>query len=144
MNPTQLDLCTAALLPELQPAPCFLSAIIGQTWLLQVCLMLLWLLMSDTPGLISLCINFFQPSMLFEHKKQHLWHSLCQISLVISNMKFTHKLVEQLWRIWCFPIQRVRCCTCMTEIAAQEAFQRWPPSEMTCLKLKGKLVVSEW
>jgi len=26
-----LALCTAALLPELQPAPCFLSAIIGQT-----------------------------------------------------------------------------------------------------------------
>jgi len=25
-----LALCTAALLPELQPAPCFLSAIIGQ------------------------------------------------------------------------------------------------------------------
>jgi len=24
-------LCTAALLPELQPAPCFLSAIIGHT-----------------------------------------------------------------------------------------------------------------
>jgi len=31
---TQLALCTAALLPavhELQPAPCFLTAIIGQT-----------------------------------------------------------------------------------------------------------------
>jgi len=28
---SQLALCTAALLPELQPAPCFLSAIIGQT-----------------------------------------------------------------------------------------------------------------
>jgi len=27
----QLTLCTAALLPELQPAPCFLSAIIGRT-----------------------------------------------------------------------------------------------------------------
>jgi len=27
----QLALCPAALLPELQPAPCFLSAIIGQT-----------------------------------------------------------------------------------------------------------------
>jgi len=26
-----LALCTAALLPELQPAPCFLSSIIGQT-----------------------------------------------------------------------------------------------------------------
>jgi len=26
----QWALCTAALLPELQPAPCFLSAIIGQ------------------------------------------------------------------------------------------------------------------
>jgi len=26
----QLALCPAALLPELQPAPCFLSAIIGQ------------------------------------------------------------------------------------------------------------------
>jgi len=26
----QLALCTAALLPELKPAPCFLSAIIGQ------------------------------------------------------------------------------------------------------------------
>jgi len=27
---SQLALCPAALLPELQPAPCFLSAIIGQ------------------------------------------------------------------------------------------------------------------
>jgi len=26
----QLTLCPSALLPELQPAPCFLSAIIGQ------------------------------------------------------------------------------------------------------------------
>jgi len=26
----QWAICTAALLPELQPAPCFLSAIIGQ------------------------------------------------------------------------------------------------------------------
>jgi len=26
----ELALCLAALLPELQPAPCFLSAIIGQ------------------------------------------------------------------------------------------------------------------
>jgi len=32
---------TAALLPELKPAPCFLSAkIIGQTWLIQVCLII--------------------------------------------------------------------------------------------------------
>jgi len=36
----QLALCTAALLPELQPAPCFLSTIIGQTWLIQVCLII--------------------------------------------------------------------------------------------------------
>jgi len=28
---SQLALYTAALLPELQPVPCFLSAIIGQT-----------------------------------------------------------------------------------------------------------------
>jgi len=28
---SQWALCPAALLPELQPAPCFLSAIIGQT-----------------------------------------------------------------------------------------------------------------
>jgi len=35
-----LALCTAALLPEHQPAPCFLSAIIGQTWLIQVCLII--------------------------------------------------------------------------------------------------------
>jgi len=27
---SQWDLCTAALLPEVKPAPCFLSAIIGQ------------------------------------------------------------------------------------------------------------------
>jgi len=27
----ELALCTAALLPELKPAPCFLSAIIGRT-----------------------------------------------------------------------------------------------------------------
>jgi len=33
----KLALCTAALLLELQPAPCFLSAIIGQTWLILVC-----------------------------------------------------------------------------------------------------------
>jgi len=32
--------CTAALLPELKPAPCFLSAIIGRTWLIQVCLII--------------------------------------------------------------------------------------------------------
>ncbi len=30
--------------------------------------------------------------MLFEQNKQHLWDSCCQISLVISNMKFTRKL----------------------------------------------------
>jgi len=29
-NSYEWALCTAALLPELQPAPCFLSAIIGQ------------------------------------------------------------------------------------------------------------------
>jgi len=29
-NLMQLALCPAALLPELKPAPCFLSAIIGQ------------------------------------------------------------------------------------------------------------------
>ncbi len=49
---------------------------------------------------------------LFEQKKQHLWYS-CQISLVILNMKFNRKLSEQFWRIWCFPIQRDRSCTCM-------------------------------
>jgi len=32
----QLALCTASLLPEFQPAPCFLSAIIGH--IIQVCL----------------------------------------------------------------------------------------------------------
>jgi len=29
----KLALCTAALLPELKPAPCFLSDIIGQTFI---------------------------------------------------------------------------------------------------------------
>jgi len=36
----QLALCTAVLLPELKPAPCFLSDIIGLNWLIQVCLTL--------------------------------------------------------------------------------------------------------
>ncbi len=52
---------------------------------------------------------------LFEQKKQHLWHSCCPISLVISNMKFNRKLSEQFWRIWCFPIQIDRSCTWMPE-----------------------------
>ncbi len=52
---------------------------------------------------------------LFEQKKQHLWHSRCPISLVISNMKFNRKLSEQFWRIWCFPIQSDRSCTWMPE-----------------------------
>jgi len=33
-------LCTAALLAELKPAPWFMSAIIGQAWLIQVCLII--------------------------------------------------------------------------------------------------------
>ncbi len=37
-------------------------------------------------------------------------------------MKFNCKLSEQFWRILCLPIQRDR------------NFQRWPPSDMTCLK----------
>ncbi len=53
--------------------------------------------------------------MLFEQTKQHLWHSCCPISLVISNMKFNRKLSEQFWRIWCFPIQSDRSCTWMPE-----------------------------
>ncbi len=53
--------------------------------------------------------------MLFEQIKQHLWHSCCQISLVISNMKFNRKLSEQFWRSWCFPIQSDRSCTWMPE-----------------------------
>ncbi len=52
---------------------------------------------------------------IFEQKKQHLWHSCCPISLVISNMKFNCKLSEQFWRIWCFPIQSNRSCTWMPE-----------------------------
>ncbi len=40
---------------------------------------------------------------LFEQKKQHLWYIFCPILLVISNMKFYHKISEQFWRIWCFP-----------------------------------------
>ncbi len=51
----------------------------------------------------------------FDQKKQHLWQSCCQISLVISNMKFNLKLSEQFWRIWCFPKQSDRRCTCMAE-----------------------------
>ncbi len=53
--------------------------------------------------------------LLFEQKKQHLWHSCCPISLVISNMKFNRKLSEQFWRIWCFPIQSDRSCSWMPE-----------------------------
>jgi len=34
---------------------------------------------------------------------------------MISNVKFNRKLGEQFWRIWCFPIQRYRSCTCMSE-----------------------------
>ncbi len=52
---------------------------------------------------------------LFEQQKQHLWHSCCPISLVISNLKFNRKLSEQFWRIWCFPIQSKRSCTWMPE-----------------------------
>ncbi len=52
---------------------------------------------------------------LFEQKKQHLGHSCCPISLVISNMIFNRKLSEQFWRIWCFPIQSDRSCTWMPE-----------------------------
>ncbi len=52
---------------------------------------------------------------LFEQKKQHLWHSCCPISLVISNMKFNRKLSEQFWSIWCFPIQSDRSCSWMPE-----------------------------
>jgi len=36
-NDNKLALCTAALLPEIKPAPCFLSAFIGQ---IQVCLII--------------------------------------------------------------------------------------------------------
>ncbi len=53
--------------------------------------------------------------MLFEQKKQHLWYSCWQVSLVISNMKCNRKLSEQFWRIWCFPIQTDRSCTRMPE-----------------------------
>ncbi len=37
--------------------------------------------------------------MLFEKNKQHIWYGCCQISLVISNIKFNRKLSEQFWRI---------------------------------------------
>ncbi len=52
---------------------------------------------------------------LFEQKKQHLWHSCCPISLVISNMKFNRKLSKQFWRILCFPIQSDRSCSWMPQ-----------------------------
>ncbi len=68
--------------------------------------------------------------MLFEQKKQHLWHSCCPISLVISNMKFNCKLSEQFWRIWCFPIQSDRSCTWMPERRFKDG--RW----VTWLALK--------
>ncbi len=67
----------------------------------------------------------------FEQNKQHLWYSCCQISLVISNMKFNCKLGDQFWRIWCFPIQRDRSCTCMPERHFKDG--RW----VTRLALKG-------
>ncbi len=63
--------------------------------------------------------------------KQHLWYSCCQISLVISNMKFNRKLGEQFWRIWCFPIQWDRSCTCMPKKRFKDG--RW----VTWLALKG-------
>ncbi len=69
--------------------------------------------------------------MLFEENKQHLWDSCCQISLVISNMKFNLKLGEQFWRIWCFPIQRDKSCTCMPERCFEDG------RRVTWLALKG-------
>ncbi len=68
--------------------------------------------------------------MLFEQNKQLLWDS-CQISLVISNMKFSLKLGEQFWRILCFPIQRERSCTCMPERCFKDG------RRVTWLALKG-------
>ncbi len=35
--------------------------------------------------------------------------------LEISNMKFNCTLARKFWRIWCFPIQRDRRCTCVPE-----------------------------
>ncbi len=71
--------------------------------------------------------------MLFEQKKQHLWDRCCQISLVIPSMKFNHKFGKQFWRIWCFPIQRDRSCTCMPKRRFKDGRRvKW-------LALKGKL-----
>jgi len=50
---------------------------------------------------------------------------------VISNTKFNHKLGQHLWRIWCSPIQRGRRQLYLQDL--NRAFQRWPPTEMTCL-----------
>ncbi len=60
---------------------------------------------------------------LFEPKKQHLWHSCCPISLVISNMKCNCKLSKQFWRIWCFPIQSDRSCIWMPERRFKDGHQ---------------------
>ncbi len=45
-------------------------------------------------------------------------------------MKFNRKLGEPFWRILYFPSQRDK----ELHLHAREAFQRWPPRDMTCLK----------
>ncbi len=75
--------------------------------------------------------------MLFEKNKQYLWYSCCQILLVISNMKFNLNLGEQFWRIWCFPIQRDRNCTCIPERRFKDG------RRVTGLALKGLWPLSD-
>ncbi len=54
---------------------------------------------------------------------------------MISNMKFNHKLGEQFWRIWCFPIQSDRRCTWMPERCFKDGRRvTWLVLKRLCLK----------
>ncbi len=72
-------------------------------------------------------------------KRNNIYDSCCQISLVISNMKFNRKLSEQFWRIRCFPIQSDRRCPRgVSKMAAEwlvlkRLWRRSPCSVIGCL-----------
>ncbi len=53
--------------------------------------------------------------------------SCCQISLVISNMNLIVGLAISFGEFDVSPFKEMH-------LHVQEAFQRWPPSDMTCLK----------
>jgi len=55
-------------------------------------------------------------------------------------MKFNRKLDKQFWRIWCFPIQRDRSCTCMPERRFKDGrLVKWLVLKGLWLRCKGRL-----